>query len=59
VATLALAVVAPSSPRANVERTLVAAHVAEVVRIEPSRIEVIGSRATEMADDRAARRPAS
>jgi len=55
VLTLSIAVLAPS----NAERIDTAAHVTEAVRIEPARIEVIGSRATVMADDRAAQRPAS
>jgi hypothetical protein len=49
----------PTNSQAAGERGLTAAHVTEAVRIEPSRIEVIGTRATVIADDRAAERPAS
>jgi len=59
VATLSIAVVMPTNSQAAAERALTAAHVTEAVRIEPSRIEVIGTRATLIADDRAAERPAS
>ena len=60
-ATLSIAVVMPTNSQAAAERGLTAAHVTEAVRIdiEPSRIEVIGTRATVIADDRAAERPAS
>ncbi len=59
VATLSIAVVMPSNSQAAAERALTSAHVTEAVHIEPSRIEVIGTRATVIADDRAADRPAS
>ena len=55
VLTLSIAVLAPS----NVNRIETAAHVTEAVRIEPARIEVIGSRATEMADERTTLRPST
>jgi len=58
-ATLSIAVVMPTNSQAAAERGLTAAHATEAVRIEPSRIEVIGTRATVIADDRAAERPAS
>ena len=56
VATLAVAVVMPSTSPATAERAQASAHVTEAVRIEPSRIEVIGSRNTVVADERAAER---
>lgn len=59
VATLAIAVVMPSASPATAERALVSAHVTEAVRIEPSRIEVIGTRSTAVADDGATSRAAS
>jgi hypothetical protein len=59
VATLSIAVVVPSNAPAAAARTLTSAHVTEAVRIEPSRIHVIGSRETVVADERAADRPAS
>jgi len=59
VATLGLGVVAPSLPQAGGEAAVSSAHVTEAVRIEPSRIDVIGVRETVFADDRATGRPAS
>jgi len=59
VATLSIAVVMPSISPAAAERALTSAHVTEAVRIEPSRIEVFGTRATVIADDRAAERPST
>jgi hypothetical protein len=59
VATLSIAVVMPSHSTAVAYRAQTSAHVAEMVRIEPARIEVIGSRETVIADDRVAERPAS
>ena len=59
VATLSVAVVVPSSSQAAAARALTSVHVTEIVRIEPARIEVIGTRETVMADERAAERPAS
>ena len=59
VATLSIAVVMPSNSQAGAERAQTSAHVTEAVRIEPSRIEVIGTRETVIADDRADDRPAS
>ena len=59
VATLGLGVVAPSLPQAGGEVGRTSAHVTEAVRIEPSRIVVIGSRETVMADERAAQRPST
>ena len=59
VATLSIAVVMPSNSQAAAARALTSVHVTEVVRIEPSRIEVIGSRNTVLADERAVERPAS
>ncbi len=59
VATLSIAVVMPSNSQASAERVQTSAHVTEAVRIEPSRIEVIGTRETVIADERAADRPAS
>jgi hypothetical protein len=59
VATLTIAVVMPSASQADAERAAVSAHVTEAVRIEPSRIVVIGSRETVMADERAAQRPST
>jgi hypothetical protein len=58
-ATLSIAVVMPSNSQTAAERALTSAHVTEAVRIEPSRIEVFGPRATVIADERAADRPAS
>jgi len=58
-ATLSIAVALPASSQVAGANALGPARVAEVVRIEPSRIVVIGSRETVIADDRAAERPAS
>jgi hypothetical protein len=59
VATLSIAVVMPSNSQAGSERALTSAQVTEAVRIEPSRIEVIGTRATLIADERPAERPST
>jgi hypothetical protein len=59
VATLSIAVVMPSHSTAVAYRAQTSAQVAEMVRVEPARIEVIGSRETVIADDRVAKRPAS
>ena len=56
VATLSITVAMPSNSQAAAERAQTSAHVTEAVRIEPSRIEVIGSRNTVVADERAAER---
>ena len=59
VTTLSIAVALPSASPLAAAGARTSAHVTEAVRIEPSRIEVVGSRATVMAEDDAARRPAS
>jgi len=61
-ATMALTVLVPAVTLdgANAApRVLASQGAGEPVRIEPSRIEVIGARATVVADERAAERPAS
>jgi len=59
IATLSIAVVMPANSQVAAERALTSAHVTEAVRIDPSRIEVIGERARLVADQRAVGRPAS
>jgi len=59
IATLSIAVVMPANSQAAAERALTSARVTEAVRIDPSRIEVIGEQATVVADQRAVGRPAS
>ena len=59
VATLSIAVALPAASPLAAAGARTSAHVTEVVRIEPSRIEVIGSRETVIADERADQRPST